>query len=239
MATTRSTAKSLLLSNMLWIDHCHLLLCFFRLCYQLRSRFKYLIQYSHISSQNCHSFQLSERVDAGQMENKTLEKQEGGCSAMSFLIKDGVCDEITNTPPCLYDGGDCCLEEKKTKLCQNCSCIVPVTRVELMQLYKANRVKVYSGWKIDKFTELKVVEEVAEKEGCQKLCLDFSLVNNEMDSWKYEVDVNKTCTCMTFNACYDECDPNEIMSLHNHKNLAVTDNVTYFAMMERFLPCGR
>ena len=46
------------------------------------------------------------------------------CTALSFLIGDGVCDEATNTYRCLYDGGDCCKadSEKDTKYCQDCTC---------------------------------------------------------------------------------------------------------------------
>ena len=45
-----------------------------------------------------------------------------GCDADSFMIRDGVCDEITNTERCLYDGGDCCKEDKSTELCNVCTC---------------------------------------------------------------------------------------------------------------------
>ena len=44
------------------------------------------------------------------------------CSANSYLVGDGVCDEITNNARCFFDGGDCCLEEKKTIYCLECTC---------------------------------------------------------------------------------------------------------------------
>ncbi len=42
------------------------------------------------------------------------------CGADSFMLRDGVCDELTNTALCHWDGGDCCLDKsiKDTTLCQ-------------------------------------------------------------------------------------------------------------------------
>ena len=41
----------------------------------------------------------------------------------SWMIMDGVCDDMTNTPQCLYDGGDCCLDSwSSTLLCSECKC---------------------------------------------------------------------------------------------------------------------
>ncbi len=47
------------------------------------------------------------------------------CSAKSYLLGDGVCDEVTNYESCFFDGGDCCLDfyRKDTKFCQDCSCL--------------------------------------------------------------------------------------------------------------------
>ena len=53
-------------------------------------------------------------IDPDALDNK--------CSKNSFLIGDGVCDDITNTKRCLFDGGDCCLSRKNTKLCIDCTC---------------------------------------------------------------------------------------------------------------------
>ncbi len=44
------------------------------------------------------------------------------CTANSFLLNDGVCDDITNTVECHFDLGDCCLEDKDLKYCLDCSC---------------------------------------------------------------------------------------------------------------------
>ncbi len=161
------------------------------------------------------------------------------CNANSFLISDGVCDEETNTEACRYDGGDCCLENKNTELCQTCTCIVVYNSQEVTQLLKANKVKLYIGQKLNKFSGLKTVRDVDSEDGCGNLCLDFSLENERMDSWKYEMEANRTCTCLTFQDCYDECDENEIQSLHNNKILPANGKKVVFVMMTRILPCGK
>ncbi len=115
---------------------------------------------------------------------------------------------------------------------------MPVQKFDLVKLFKANRVAVYTGPKKNEFFELKTVDDVASKAGCQKLCLDFSLENEVMDSWIYEADRNKSCTCLTFKACYDECNTNDVMSLHNYNNQMMPNSSDYFAMMTRILACG-
>ncbi len=37
-------------------------------------------------------------------------------------MSDHVCDDVTNTKACFFDGGDCCLEDKETIYCTDCLC---------------------------------------------------------------------------------------------------------------------
>ncbi len=63
--------------------------------------------------------------DAAKAVGRTgLNKDDSRCSKNSFLIGDMVCDEVTNNVECLYDGGDCCLEDtdKDRKFCSICTC---------------------------------------------------------------------------------------------------------------------
>ena len=39
----------------------------------------------------------------------------------SFMLRDGVCDEATNTEECFFDGGDCCTENTAV---WNCECML-------------------------------------------------------------------------------------------------------------------
>ena len=44
-------------------------------------------------------------------------------------VGDGECDDATNIPECVFDGGDCCGEAIKTTYCSLCQCFdqVPTT----------------------------------------------------------------------------------------------------------------
>ncbi len=44
------------------------------------------------------------------------------CSKLNYL-QDGYCDDITNIPECLYDGGDCCCKDFDFSYCSECHCI--------------------------------------------------------------------------------------------------------------------
>ncbi len=136
-----------------------------------------------------------------------MKVDNDSCSSKSFLIGDGVCDEVVNRRRCLYDGNDCCLERKLTHLCQDCTCRLDVHPVEMMAKRKAKRVSVYSGEKKKhKFVVLKKVEEVQNTTVCEKLCMDFSEMDQYVDSWKFELSTNRSCFCMKFEDCYQKCD---------------------------------
>ena len=40
------------------------------------------------------------------------------------LVANGFCDDISNTPSCNYDGGDCCGFDVITDYCYNCECVI-------------------------------------------------------------------------------------------------------------------
>ncbi len=39
-------------------------------------------------------------------------------------LGDGFCNDELNNENCAYDGGDCCLPEMKSNVCEDCSCKV-------------------------------------------------------------------------------------------------------------------
>ncbi len=38
-------------------------------------------------------------------------------------VGDGRCDDDLNQAACAYDGGDCCLAQVNTQICEKCQCI--------------------------------------------------------------------------------------------------------------------
>lgn len=48
------------------------------------------------------------------------------------LVGDGMCDDLTNTPECQYDQGDCCLDSVLNLYCTHCICYLPYGDEELV-----------------------------------------------------------------------------------------------------------
>ena len=44
------------------------------------------------------------------------------CS-LPLLVRDGYCDDSTNTKECSFDGGDCCGCNVNTQYCTECRCL--------------------------------------------------------------------------------------------------------------------
>ncbi len=62
-------------------------------------------------------------IAKGIAENNNINGSDSACSANSFLIGDGVCDEVTNNEKCLFDSGDCCRQDAESKkYCTSCLC---------------------------------------------------------------------------------------------------------------------
>ncbi len=59
---------------------------------------------------------LANRSEANNNKETVAENDHQGievCGADSFMLNDGLCDEITNNELCHWDGGDCCLNRGK------------------------------------------------------------------------------------------------------------------------------
>ncbi len=58
----------------------------------------------------------------GQAKSQQLDRHSSICDAPMEYLSDGFCDDITNNPECLYDGGDCCVAQTDCSYCFNCTC---------------------------------------------------------------------------------------------------------------------
>ena len=57
---------------------------------------------------------------------ETTTTSEASCEEVMGIpgwIGDGMCDDMNNNDPCLFDGGDCCLEVVVTDYCSDCLCL--------------------------------------------------------------------------------------------------------------------
>ena len=161
---------------------------------------------------------------------------ESGCSASSFLIGDGVCDEITNNARCLFDNRDCCRQEKITRLCQNCTCILEVDQMDLNGKLKDNQVKIYAGSESSEqkvFDDVYTVEEVASKWVCYILCLEMK---PEVNSWTFTEANNNTCICSAMRGCYSNQD---LITIHDYRTDIGSDLVLPYLVLSAIPICSK
>ncbi len=115
------------------------------------------------------------------------------------MMRDGVCDEAANIANCLYDGGDCCLENKDRTLCRNCTCRLIIDKTELRRQFKELEIKPAQDPDSLKAVIVAdtagkiVVEDVVSSQVCAALCLEHEKAD-QLNSWHYEVD-KVICRC--------------------------------------------
>ncbi len=116
------------------------------------------------------------------------------------MLRDSVCDEVTNTERCLFDGGDCCLEHKDKSICQNCSCILAVDRNELKLEFELWQVQPLQDQTMDFFVNVAIedltmtVQDVVSGEVCAILCMKESDKADNFNAWHYD-NVSLSCQC--------------------------------------------
>ena len=57
------------------------------------------------------------------------------------MMRDGVCDERANIARCLFDGGDCCLENKIKANCDYCPCMLDIDQKNLENQFRELNIK--------------------------------------------------------------------------------------------------
>ncbi len=117
------------------------------------------------------------------------------CGADSFMMRDGVCDERANIARCLFDGGDCCLENKIKANCDYCPCMLDIDQKNLENQFRELNIKpVKDHESLESFIESWTVEveHVVAEEVCAVFCLDHHKAD-ELNAWDY--DSEGICRC--------------------------------------------
>ena len=116
---------------------------------------------------------------------------------------------MTNSGRCLYDGGDCCKEQRDEKYCTNCACFVEGR----FFIRKSNCPKNKHLFSVNKqeqdsqnltlfeatpksvalFSQLQRVRNVGSLEMCNQLCTDL---DEESNLWTYDQYTSRSCTCL-------------------------------------------
>ncbi len=156
------------------------------------------------------------------------------------MLRDGVCDELTNTKLCLFDGGDCCLDKQKkdTTLCKICTCRLSVDIDELRDTFKNTQVMMmenpYDFQSLILRTE-KSVNDVLSKDVCSTMCLEF---HDTVNGWKYDGSTN-TCTCswLKSTGCTNELTLKDV-NFFDELTPFMENFVQSFIQMTKTMDCG-
>ncbi len=155
------------------------------------------------------------------------------CGADSFMIRDSVCDEKSNIAKCLYDGGDCCLENKDRTLCRKCICFMDVDHDELKGQFLELEIKpvedpdnVNVNWTIE-------VEEVDSAQVCAALCLEHDNADT-LNSWHYKEWI---CKCGWVEST--SCPERMIVQNWTMDSLDQLGEWTAFVQLHKTVPCGK
>ena len=181
----------------------------------------------------------------------TASTPQDGCSANSFMMNDGICDELTNSKRCLYDGGDCCRQEKSTPLCEVCTCKLETNFTALKADFDALDVIVLFSNAVElPKREVVTIEDVESTDVCSRICMD-SKTTSLADDWKiskafgtrvwrnnvnaWSVQLNGTCQCLTI--LTPLCQANASLTDY-HRNASNPIEELFFIQRSKTIPCG-
>ncbi len=157
------------------------------------------------------------------------------------MLKDGVCDELTNIKRCLFDGGDCCKSDKNEALCKVCTCKMDIDHDFLNESYFSLDVNVFQN--MTEYSYLvtaigKSVDAVENLETCTQLCLDKTL-ENKVNSWVYNFDTRKCdCTWVDIDATYCIKEVAMLPIFDYSQDLWYSPSVA-MVQAKKSLPCGK
>ncbi len=163
------------------------------------------------------------------------------CGADNFMLRDAVCDEITNNAVCLYDGGDCCLEAKIRTQCKDCSCRKDIEPEKLMRQFDDLQIKpLHSMMSNDIEEQFQIpianIEDVVSLQTCAIVCLDHTEKSGEINSWYYQADI-RLCQCgWTRSSRCPETRVDDNWTLTDVEHMVAAGN--FFIQLAKTLPCG-
>ncbi len=156
-----------------------------------------------------------------------------------------MCDEASNTAKCLFDGGDCCQENKDKALCRDCICVLDVKQEDLIKQFRemeikpveqqasANTAMGFEGGAVE-------VGEVVSAEVCSLVCLEHKKAD-ELNAWLYNAN-GRICRCGWIESA--SCPRKVVLlnwSLEDNIDLTNTSGIEHheaFVQLKKTIPCG-
>ncbi len=149
------------------------------------------------------------------------------------MLRDGVCDWETNHDRCLFDGGDCCLENKDTTFCSgNCTCFLSYDDTKLFKRYEESEVVQLLEAEFNASVIVKV-SDVWSQEVCSVLCMDH-ILKEIINAWTYSLD-QRECQCQWFEStpCLNQT---LLISLDQNSDNQSSELMTYL-QTSKIIPC--
>ena len=174
------------------------------------------------------------------IEKRASPIVQTGCGENDFMMRDGVCDEATNMERCLYDGGDCCLENKDTLMCKVCTCKLKVDNGLLDNGFKELEVKQLKH--SDDFdsivtTVVAKVDQMLSQEVCSVLCLLEHDKRDQINAWHYNKG-RRQCQCAWIESIYCNVIEKNLDQSVMDVQTSVFDSTSAFIQMNKTIPCG-
>ncbi len=159
------------------------------------------------------------------------------CGADGFMMRDGVCDDASNIAKCLFDGGDCCKENKDKTLCGACTCNLTVNQVELVGQFKDLQIKplIQGGSNLDPLQNMVEVQDVVSTKVCAKICLEHQKAN-ELNAWHFKANLG-ICHCGWIHSA--ACPEKMMMENWRFDVTSGLPNDTTFVQLAKTVSCGR
>ncbi len=153
------------------------------------------------------------------------------------MLRDSICDEVTNTEVCLYDGGDCCLEAKIRTQCKDCSCKAVIEPEKILKQFKdlsIEPIKVNGEEQL--LIDIKVanIEEVVSNVTCAVICLEHQK-RNDINVWQYHAEI-QLCRCGWMKSQY--CPKLKVLPGWKLGNIDAMNESSSYIQLAKTVPCG-
>ncbi len=156
------------------------------------------------------------------------------------MLRDSVCDEVTNIEVCLFDGGDCCLEAKIRSQCKDCSCKKVIEPEKLLAQFKELDIKPMRQEIVTLDTQIANIEDVDSAETCAVVCLEHEK-KDEINAWQYLVYKTEIRTCRCGWMKSQSCPNTNALLVGDWKMTNVSQLADHkgYIQLRKTVPCGK
>ncbi len=155
-----------------------------------------------------------------------------------------MCDEATNNAKCLFDGGDCCKENKDTALCRDCTCNLSIDQESLkkrfkeLQIWPVDETKRVAAKAVGSYEWTIEIRNVVSLQVCSVVCLEHENTL-EFNTWHYNFN-DQICKCGWVHS--GSCPEKMVDTNWKPENLFIdqtSSTISFFVQLKKTVPCGK